>query len=286
MLAMDVVDTLRHREAELERELGGGLKEEELVARLRQIYEAQGIEVPDRILREGIAALKEERFVYRPPEESPATTLARLYVRRGKLAAWAGALLAVILILAGAYWATIIRPVRQLEANLVNAHATVLVLSADPAADARAQELLGQGTAALGRRNLPSARSALLALRELERTLELSYSLIISQGPDTGFWRVPDVNTRARNYYIVVDALDASGRPVSVPVRNEETGRVENVSQWGVRVDEETFERVRLDKLDDGIIQDSLFGVKPTGQLNADYRFPTLGGAVTDWSEW
>ena len=67
MLAMDVVDTLRHRQHVVARELNEEAREADLMQRLRKIYAAQGIEVPDHILRDGVEALKKSRFVYEPP---------------------------------------------------------------------------------------------------------------------------------------------------------------------------------------------------------------------------
>ena len=67
MLAMDVVDTLRHKELVLARELQAEDRDEDLVERLREIYTGQGIVVTDEILQQGVKALREERFVYRPP---------------------------------------------------------------------------------------------------------------------------------------------------------------------------------------------------------------------------
>jgi hypothetical protein len=66
MIAMDVVDTLRHREDLVRRELNEEGRESELIARLRQIYHDQGIEVPDKVLAEGVKALKDSCFVYTP----------------------------------------------------------------------------------------------------------------------------------------------------------------------------------------------------------------------------
>ncbi|HJR69030.1 MAG TPA: DUF6384 family protein, partial [Gammaproteobacteria bacterium] len=63
MLAMDVVDTLRHKELVLARELMAGERDEDLLERLRDIYTGQGIEVTDEILTQGVKALREERFV-------------------------------------------------------------------------------------------------------------------------------------------------------------------------------------------------------------------------------
>ena len=83
MIAMDVVDTLRHDQLIVERELNEDERKAKLIDRLREIYRGQGIDVPDSILEEGVRALEEDRFVYKPPAGSLKTRLARLYVTRG-----------------------------------------------------------------------------------------------------------------------------------------------------------------------------------------------------------
>ncbi|MHA1559386.1 MAG: DUF6384 family protein, partial [Alphaproteobacteria bacterium] len=80
MMAMDVVDTLRHGEKLVERELSGEERRQRLIERLRGVYESQGIAVTDRILAEGVDALEQERFVYKPKQGGFAFALARLYV--------------------------------------------------------------------------------------------------------------------------------------------------------------------------------------------------------------
>ena len=84
MLAMDVVDTLRHRELVVARELSEEDRERELMQRLREIYTGQGIEVSDEILAQGVRALREDRFVYSGPEPGFARSLALLYDHRGR----------------------------------------------------------------------------------------------------------------------------------------------------------------------------------------------------------
>ncbi|OYW82927.1 MAG: hypothetical protein B7Z22_13340, partial [Hyphomonas sp. 32-62-5] len=84
MLAMDVVDTLRHRTRIVDMELNEEAREEQLIARLKEIYGAQGIEVPDRILKDGVKALAEQRFVYKPPADTFSVKLAKMYVSRKK----------------------------------------------------------------------------------------------------------------------------------------------------------------------------------------------------------
>jgi hypothetical protein len=99
MLAMDVVDTLRHEESVLERELGRDDRDRELVQKIRKIYASQGIAVSEAVVAEGVAALREERFVYRPPVPGFQHWLAKPYVKRG---AWAKrGLLALAALIAG-----------------------------------------------------------------------------------------------------------------------------------------------------------------------------------------
>jgi len=40
---------------------------------------------------------------------------------------------------------------------------------------------------------------------------------------------------------------------------------------------------VRADKLDDGIIQNDVLGVKQFGYLDVTYLMPVLDGAITQW---
>lgn len=86
MLAMDVVDTLRHQQDLVEHALSQDERDAELIARIRKIYADQGIEVTDAVIAEGVQALKKDRFIYRPPERGFARRLAHLYVDRGKWA--------------------------------------------------------------------------------------------------------------------------------------------------------------------------------------------------------
>lgn len=285
MLAMDVVDTLRHQQELVVQELSAADRDKYMLERLRQIYSAQGIEVPERILREGVVALREDRFTYKPPERSLAVRLAHVYVRRR---AWTLGLLAVLAVAAigvAMYRDTVVRPQQELVRGIETSYAQVLALAEVPEARSQAQLLYASAQDALRASDRGAAREAQTALAALQATLASSYTLNIVSGANetTGVWRIPDVNLGARNYYLIVEATGPNGRPLAVPVRSEETGQWATVSRWGLRVDQATFERVAADKQDDGIIQDRLFGEKQRGRLEPDYRFPTTGAAITSW---
>jgi len=285
MLAMDVVDTLRQRRQLVEHELAEPERAQDLIERLRKIYAAQGIEVPEEILAQGVAALAEERFTYRPAAPSTATALARIYVGRGRWGPLLAVAVAVAAMVVGVYRLEVVAPRNALAGELAAAHETTVQLASESAAGERADALYTVARTALARHDYAAARTGLSDLRALRFTLEQSYTVRIVNRPGdpSGVWRVPDINTRARNYYLIVEALGPDGRPLTVTVRNEETGASEQVRAWGVRVDEATYQAVARDKQDDGIIQNDIAGQKRAGTLLPSYAIPTTGAAITRW---
>src|SRR5262245_46376157 len=161
MIAMDVVDTLRHREDLVQRELDEEGREAELIARLRQIYHDQGIDVPDKVLLDGVKALKESRFVYTPPPPGWKRTTLTAWARRdvyGRRAAITAALLAAG---TGGYYLAEVRPARlaqeqarielteTLPKGMKLAHANAVALAADASAKRKADQLLADGERAI-----------------------------------------------------------------------------------------------------------------------------------------
>lgn len=297
MLAMDVVDTLRHQSDLVTRELGASAREAELITRLRKIYHDQGIEVPDHILMEGVKALAESRFTYSPPPESWKTALARLYVTRKRWGVPVLALLAGLVIMVGGYF-LVYRPLEAgraeaarielaegLPARMDQLYEQIFNETKVQSALERAQPLVARGKAAAARGDRAAALEAVAQLEAIHQTLLAEYSLRIvnREGESTGIWRFPEANSDATNFYIVVEAIGLDGTPLALPVENEETGQTETVAMWAVRVPEVTYESVRADRLDDGIIQRNILGIKQYGFLETDYTMPVLDGAITRW---
>ena len=285
MMAMDVVDTLRRRERLVEKELSDVDRRAHLKDRLKEIYDAQGIDVPDRILEDGVEALVEDRFVFDPPDNSFAVRMAELYVARSNWGKWVLAGLALVIVLTAANYFTVTRPNGQIDGELTAVYNDVRDIATSEMALSEAQALVQDGRDALNREEPDAARAALTSLEALRAQLNLQYSVQIMNQPGerSGVWRIPDVNTEARNYYLIVQAIDRSGNVVEVPIQNEETGATNTVRAWGLRVDERTFEVVAEDKLDDGIIQNNVVGEKERGVLMPDYTVPTSGGTITAW---
>lgn len=111
----------------------------------------------------------------------------------------------------------------------------------------------------------------------------LVYRIVNRDGERTGVWRYNEKANGGRNYYLVTEALDEAGNAATLTVRNEETGKDEQVTQFGVRVPQATYNRVAADKQDNGIIEDDQIGSKPRGSLSPRFRMPTTGGYITEW---
>ncbi len=297
MLAMDVVDTLRHRQDLATRELDGVTREQQLIDKLREIYHQQGIEVTDDILKEGVSALAESRFVYDPPKPSFGTSIARLYTSRGKWGRPAAAIVVALAVVLGGYF-LVYRPyqagiaeqarielVEGLPAQMDAIYQTIFEETKVQQAVVEAEDLRTRGKAFAAEGNREQAQAALAHLTALRDQLRQEYTLRVVNRPDvmSVVWTIPEVNTAATNYYVVVEAMDADGQTLSLPILNEETGKSETVNVWAVRVPELIYNAVANDKRDDGIIQANEVGRKSDGFLDVEYLMPTLGGAITQW---
>jgi hypothetical protein len=409
MLAMDVVDTLRHQADLVDRELSSDERDQALIDKVKRMYASQGIEVTDDVIAEGVAALREDRFAYRPPPPRGSLWLARLYVNRGYWAKAGTILAALCLVVLLIYRFAYVGPerrsrmkaaqaintligqqqdqvsvakqrlasltqglasarskappqaelagrrllaeveqqlagaetnlqafgklplspkldadslvqqgdvakrrleqrtslVREMNAHLDKAEAamtslselailpqklasqrsTLLADSRDDAARSQTEKLYADATAALDRGDVQGALQGSAALKQLLDQVLQEYELRIVSRPGTpsGVWRTPPNRPGTRNYYVIVEAVTPKGEQLTMPITSEEDGTTKNVKQWGLRVDAATFDAVRRDKLDDGIIQNNRFGVKQRGYLKPQYLMPTTGGAITRW---
>jgi Family of unknown function (DUF6384) len=297
MMAMDVVDTIRHREDVLERELSLGDRDEELIQRLRDIYKGQGIEVTDAVLKEGVKALKEQRFQYKEPPDGLLTGMFRLWIKRGVLSKW----LAAILVVVGLGWYAnaqgwfspdqqraerdAIELQQVLPDTLRQEIASTRAASRDPAAEAQIAALALAGETAIKDKNAGATRQAIADLKALRARLTQQYELVIVSRPGerTGVFRIPDDQTAARNYYLIVEAIDPTGRKLSLPIKSEENQRTETVDKFAIRVPKSTYDAVVRDKQDDGIVQDNVLGRKQAGFLENVYGKPVQGGMITKW---
>ncbi|WP_333823782.1 DUF6384 family protein [Pinisolibacter sp.] len=297
MLAMDVVDTLRHQENLALKELDDDVRKAELVKRLKQIYASQGIEVPDSIVEQGVKALEESRFVYTPAPPSLSRTMATMWVERGRWSKIIGGGLLALVIVGGAFnYFVLGRSAREAEAArieitqtlpaaLTKAKQTALDEAKIADAKARATEVAGVGEAALARKDALAVKAAITDLDELTATLREAYEvrIVSRQGVRSGVFRVPNNKPGVRNHYLVVEAIGPDGRALERSITSEEDQSTSKVTMWGQRVPQATYDQVARDKQDDGIIQNPRLGEKRRGEIAVRWAMPVQTGAITKW---
>lgn len=290
MLAMDVVDTLRHDQRLIEKELAETSREEDLIERLREIYRNQGIDVSDETLKAGVKALREERFVYKPPRESLSIRLARLYVARDRWGKWALGVLAAIGIGSGtlAYngYQASVELSSIIPAALTRVAGDIRADSRVPAVLSRIDAVLADGQRAARDGKRDEARAALASLERLRDEVRSEYEVrIVSRpGESTGVWRTPAGNpTAARSYYLIVEAIGRDGRALSRMITAETDGQTAVVAKWGQRVPEDFYRQIEQEKRASGLIRNPVLGAKVRGELEPQWRVALPGGAITRW---
>ncbi len=297
LLAMDVVDTLRHQEDILARELDASARKDKLIRRLREIYDAQGIKVPDHVLEEGVKALEEQRFVYTPPKPSLSVALAKAYIARDRWIKPVAGVIAALIVALGGYQFGIAGPAKAraaaervqltetLPADLERLRQAIETSTEDRQALILAETFYQDGIAAVAGEKARDARAAVKDLEQLQTDLALRYEVTIVSRPgeQSGVYRIPDNVPGGRNYYLIVEAIGPRGNALPVTIRSEEDQATKRVTRWGQRVPEAVYNQVRADKQDDQIVQDAVIGLKQPGQLEPLYTVETLGGAILEW---
>lgn len=289
MAAMDVVDTLRHDQSIAERELDGEARRERLLGRLRDMYSAQGIDVPDHVLEEGIEALEQERFQYKPVPKSWRTKLAHLWVSRSRWGKPLGFLGVVASLFYGYYFVSDVLPEQRLKANLPDqissSFSAIVGLAKNQDVIAQAKSSSQAAYQAVDDGELSEAKSILADMQEVKRMLGIEYTVRVISRPNlnSGVWRVPPNNPSGKNYYLIVEAVDSNSRVVELMIVNQENNKAVRKKMWGLRVSEEAFYKVAADKKDDGIIQSNQVGKKARGYLKPEFSIATSGATITEW---
>lgn len=149
-------------------------------------------------------------------------------------------------------------------------------LTTDPEILARAGSVHRQGRIAFDQHQRVQAKESVHVLHQLASELSEEYTLIITGGK----WRYRNDTPSVRTYYVLVEAVDPRGVKLSKRIRNEEDGSAATVRQWGERVPFAVYERVRLDKQDNGRIDRNVFGRKARGRLDVEVEVRTDEGEI------
>ena len=281
---MDAAQIIHERQAALKEH--EAFDREATIRDIQLMYEELGDLVDADTIEKALDEYLSQRYAFAPAQKGLRRNLALLYIKRG----W----VATRVILPTAAAATIVwggfayvEGVNQrmqeleaaalvtLEADVERLHDALLASAAEDLVRERAAALDAAAESQLAAQDADALERTAERFQNLHDLVAAEYRIEITGGT----WRTRD---NIRNNYLVVRALDADGRAVTVPIRNEESGATRRVSEWGERVPQEVYDRVAADKQDNGIIDDEEFGFKRRGFITAERRYPDVG-QITEW---
>lgn len=176
-----------------------------------------------------------------------------------------------------------------LPEQLEKAYAGVKAVAKEKLAVDKADALYAEGKTFVSSVDVARLKLSVSSLQELAVILNSEFTLTVvnRDGVKSGIDRyyTDEKGKRSSGYYLIVEALDARGNAVAMPIKNEENGKTVVAKMWGERVPQEVYTRVGSDKMDDGIIQDSVVGKKQRGYLTAEMVMKGVErkGQITEW---
>jgi len=300
---MDVATEMRKQRETVEKEFAVEDTKRMLRDKLLRTTAITGEPVTEAEVNAAIDAYFSTLYTYKDPPFSWSVLMARMYVRRTRLAI-AGAVL--LPLAGGGYWM-----LHQTARSITHAAQTGrnAVQSKQVSPPDKTTEAVSQPTAILDnlmakartiarepaviddlgqwQREIATARPQLDAseLKSMEARLTLlisrlseTYELRIRSDPEqaSGFERLFDQTHPA--YYVVVSARNERGEAIRQSIQDAETNQRFNAEFWGEQVPKDVFDRLVADKKSDGILNETLFGVKERGYRNLDLKLPGSDG--------
>ena len=284
---MDAAQVIHERQAALQEH--EAFDREATIRDIQLMYEELGDLVDGRTIEKALDEYLSQRYAFNPGPPGIRRNLAMLYIKRGWVATRVLLPTAAVATLVWGGFAIVETRQQQvlereaarfvtLETDVGRLHAAVLAAAAEDLARERAADLNRRAESQIAARDVRGLAETTQRYRDLQALVSAEYSIVVTGG----VWRYRNNNRDTRNHYLVVQALDPTGQPVRVPVRNEENGTTRTVLEWGERVPQEVYDRVAADKQDNGIIDDEEFGFKRRGFITAERRYPDVG-QITEW---
>ncbi len=163
----------------------------------------------------------------------------------------------------------------ELPTRLSSLYAAVKNLAQEDAAVAKAENIHDEAQTYIQTADIDRLRESIREFEALESALNQEYEVVIVGG-DERYWK-GDPNSPSV-YYLKVEAHDQRGRELTIRIKDaEQDGKEESVTQWGEHVPQHVYERIKRDKLDDGIINNKNFGRKRKGYLTEEVIFADNG---------
>jgi len=132
-----------------------------------------------------------------------------------------------------------------------------------------------------GNQQLTDQRLGQFKVMEDQIPLAYTVKLIVAKNMKSGVVRKSSAAGASTRFYLLAQAIDGHGQPMSIPVYNTETNTSESVQDFGIEVPKDVFDEIESRKLAGAA--NVLLGTKATGTVQPDYNIPVLAGTITHW---
>jgi hypothetical protein len=112
---------------------------------------------------------------------------------------------------------------------------------------------------------------------------DIRYQIIDRNGEKAGFRRMKDNNPDTTQWFLVIEAVDAHGKAIPMPVMSMDTGEVKIVTKWAVQVTEKDFMKFSDEKKNTGKIADTIIGTAPSNKTEPKWSVKLTGNMLTEW---
>ena len=299
---MDVARAIREEQLTVDQQFQ--IEETRVKIRERLIASAKiaGDNVTDAEVDTAIQLYFDNLHAYRDPPWGFGRLVAQLYVWRLRAVA-AVALVGTLVIgvwlgffSAAMPWSSQSRATQALR-HAEHEGRTVLdrlnIVAKDDAALMAIDEVAKEFHAVEASGNVAAMQKSQQRMAEQLAAIEMYYELQIVTGPgrDSAVTRRWDRGgENALGYYVIVEARAGDGRILPQSIVDAETSETKSVSQWGEQVPKEVYDRLKADKLADGILNETHFAEKPRGWLGVRVLLPGVDGQplqrgkqITQW---
>lgn len=301
---MDVATALRQEREKAAAHLDFEQTKAALRQRLRATADTLGDTVSDAEIEAAINRYFGQLYEFKEPAPGMQRFLAHVWIRRGPVLA---ALLVAALLVFGGWWllasasspwspaaqraraeaahaemqARAKRHVDDTWNKLVALHASVLGLAREDAAKDEANALRREAEAAHAAGLGAAIEQARVKLDALRAELDQEYELRVVSRPNERSGIDAYVNDQQRTlsgYYLIVEAVTASGSVLSRRIRDGEKNQTVLVRKWGEQVPKEVYDRIAADKRADGIVDENVFARKRRGYRQEEVVMLTAPG--------
>ena len=167
-------------------------------------------------------------------------------------------------------------------------YADIKSIAKENTAIGEGEELYREATQLIQTANVSRLSETVQKLEGLDEVLNQEYKILIVDKPG---WKTGDDryynNDRGKpSYYVLVEAIDSSGRIVPRNIRNCENGETQRVTMWGEGVSSDTWERVKADKMDNHHVDNNKIGHKERGYTTEVKTFYGLNGKQITSGDW